>query len=82
VPRSEPCRNDFLLFSESNSRFLIEVEEKHREKIEELMKNNVYAAIGRIKKDRKFSVYGLNDAKVVDTSISELRNTWKRTFGG
>ncbi len=83
VPRTEKMsRNDFLLFSESNSRFLVEVPEKRREDFEALMKGNVYAAIGRVKKDGYLSVYGLNDKKVVDAGLAGLRNRWKSVLGG
>ena len=83
VPRTgKMSRNDFLLFSESNSRFLVEVPEKHREGFEVLMKGNVYAAIGRVKKDGYLSVYGLNGEKVVYASLAELRNRWKSGLGG
>jgi len=83
VPRTgKMSRNDFLLFSESNSRFLVEVPEKHRETFEALMKGNVYAAIGRVKKDEYLSVYGLDDEKVVDASLAELRNRWKSGLRG
>ena len=83
IPRIEKtCRNDFLLFSESNSRFLIEVPEKRREDFEALMKGNVYAAIGRVKKDSYLSVYGVNGEEVVDASLAELRNCWKSAMGG
>jgi len=83
VPRTGKMgRNDFLLFSESNSRFLVEVPEKHGEDFEVLMKGNVYAAIGRVKKDSYLSVYGLNNEKVVDASLAQLRNRWKSGLGG
>jgi len=83
VPRTgKMSRNDFLLFSESNSRFLVEVPEKRREGFEALMKGNVYAAIGRVKKDGYLSMYGLNDEKVVDAGLAELRNRWKSALGG
>jgi phosphoribosylformylglycinamidine synthase II len=82
VPRTEKMsRNDFLLFSESNSRFLIEVPEKSRQDFEAFMKGNVYAAIGRVKKDGYLSIYGLNDERVVDAGLTELRNRWKSALG-
>jgi len=83
VPRTGKIgRNDFLLFSGSNSRFLVEVPEKRREDFEALMKENIFAAIGRVKKDGYLSVYGLNDEKIVDASLAELRNRWKSALGG
>jgi phosphoribosylformylglycinamidine (FGAM) synthase-like enzyme len=83
IPRTEKmCRNDFLLFSESNSRFLVEIPEKHREEFEALMKGNSYAAIGRVEKNGYLSIYGLNGEEVVDAGLAELRNRWKSIPGG
>ena len=83
VPRSRRMnRNDCLLFSESNSRFLVEVPVRHREHFESLMKDNVYAAIGRVRKDNYLSFHGLNGEKTVGASITELRDCWKRGPGG
>ena len=53
VPRTkELSRNDFVLFSESNSRFLVEVTEKRRDAFEALMKETVCAEVGTVKKER------------------------------
>ena len=83
VPRARRMsRNDFLLFSESNSRFLVEAPERHKDDFEALMKGNVCAAIGRVRKDNYFSVDGLNGEKIVDVSLPELRNCWKGGLGG
>jgi phosphoribosylformylglycinamidine synthase II len=83
VPRAKEIRrNDFLLFSESNSRFLMEITEKHREGFEALMKDSVCAEIGRVKKEDSLSVYGLNGEKIVDADLPALRRSWKSTLGG
>jgi len=80
-PRSMK-RNDFILFSESNSRFLVEVVEKRKQDFEDLMKSNAFSVVGRVKKEPYFSVNGLTDERVADVSIAELRDAWKRTLGG
>jgi phosphoribosylformylglycinamidine synthase len=83
VPRTGgTSRNDFILFSESNSRFLVEVPEKSREDFETLMKGNIHAAIGKVKKEGYLSIFGLNGKKLVDASLAELRNRWKSASGG
>ncbi|MGQ9460908.1 MAG: phosphoribosylformylglycinamidine synthase subunit PurL [Candidatus Bathyarchaeaceae archaeon] len=83
VPRTRGMgRNDFLLFSESNSRFLVEVPEKRREDFETLMKGSIHAAVGRVKKEGYLSVFGLSDEKVVDASLATLRNSWKSVLEG
>jgi len=82
VPRARNMRrNDHILFSESNSRFLVEVPEKSREDFEALMGKTVCSTIGRVEKDERFSVYGLDGKRIVDASLSELRDAWKSTFG-
>jgi len=73
-------RNDHLLFSESNSRFLVEVPEKRRENFEALMKNIVHTAIGVVREESRFTVYGLRGERVIDANLTELRSAWKRTF--
>ncbi|MFQ5758797.1 MAG: AIR synthase-related protein, partial [Candidatus Bathyarchaeia archaeon] len=75
-------RNDYILFSESNSRFLVEVSEGHREDFEELMRGKAYSRIGRVRKEEYLSVYGLNERRVVDASLAELREAWKGTLEG
>jgi hypothetical protein len=46
------------------------------------MKGNTFSVVGRVKKEPYFSMYGLNDKRVVDVSLAELRNAWKSTLGG
>ena len=83
VPRPRSMqRNDFVLFSESNSRFLVEVQEKRRRDFEALMEGVAFSVVGRVKRGKRLLVYGIGDSAVVDVSLAELRNAWKRTFGG
>jgi phosphoribosylformylglycinamidine synthase II len=81
VPRARNMRrNDLILFSESNSRFLAEVPEKRREDFEALMGRNVCSAIGQVEKDKRLYVYGLNGKRIVNAGLRELRDAWKSTF--
>ena len=82
VPGKALERNDFVLFSESNSRFLIEVSEKDRQEFEALMKGKNCAKIGKVTEDEKLLIHGLNQKIVVDASLAELRHSWKRTLSG
>ncbi len=74
-------RNDFLLFSESNSRFLVEVAEQDRFEFEDLMKNKPCAKIGEVTSDQRLLIRGLNGKAVVDADAAELRRRWKKTLG-
>jgi phosphoribosylformylglycinamidine synthase II len=82
VPRTrELARNDFVLFSESNSRFLVEVAEKHRTEFEALMKDTVCAEVGMVKKDAILFVSGLDGKQAVHADLEELRKNWKTNLG-
>ena len=78
VPRENVNRNDFVLFSESNSRFLVEVSEKARQDFEALMNGKICAEIGRVTKTRRLRVYGLKGEVVVEASVVDLLSSWKR----
>jgi len=79
IPNKTITRNDFLLFSESNSRLLIEVSPKDRYDFEALMKNSC-TLIGETTKTEKLQIHGLNNKLVVDAPLSELRAAWKKTL--
>jgi phosphoribosylformylglycinamidine synthase II len=81
VPAERLDRDDFILFSESNSRFLVEVSDGARERFEVLMRRSEFAEIGKVTKESRLNIIGLNGETVVDVSISDLETSWKRTFG-
>jgi len=81
VPVSKDMkRNDYILFSESNSRFLVEVPEKRSENFEALMKNNANSAIGKVIREKRLSICGVDGKRVVEASLNELRESWKKTL--
>jgi phosphoribosylformylglycinamidine synthase II len=77
---SDPGRDDFILFSESNSRFLVEVEQKNQEAFEAAMKGKACSLIGKVTKDQKLKIKGLKGSTVVNAHIEDLRTAWKRTL--
>jgi phosphoribosylformylglycinamidine synthase len=82
VPAQGVGRDDFVLFSESNSRFLVEVSEKARDRFEGLMKGKVCAKVGRVTKSPRLCIRGLAGGVVVDASLGDLLRSWKRTLSG
>jgi phosphoribosylformylglycinamidine (FGAM) synthase-like enzyme len=67
-------------FSESNSRFLIEVAQADQKDFERLMKGKNCAQIGKVTKEPKLVVTGLKGKVVVDAPIEKLRRSWKSTL--
>jgi phosphoribosylformylglycinamidine synthase len=80
VPREKIPREDYLLFSESNSRFLLEVPPKHKEEFEKLVNNIPHSLIGKVK-GNSLSIYNLEDELIINIPLTMLRKAWKNTFG-
>ncbi len=70
-------RDDFLLFSESNTRFVCEVRPAHRRGFEALMRGLPVAAIGRTTAEPVMSVSGLRRGEVVRLDLAEAERAWR-----
>ena len=77
----EAARNDALLFSESVGRFVITANPQNEKEIETILKGIPFAKIGSIQKE-KFEISGLENKKIVSTSIFDLERAYKKTFEG
>jgi len=80
VPQTGLNRDDFVLFSESNSRFLVEVPENAKAGFKAVMKGTVCAKLGRVSKSTRLSICGLRGNLIVDVLLEDLLKSWKRTL--
>ena len=71
-------RDDIILFSESNSRFVVEVAEDRADAFERKLAGVACARVGSVNGRRMFSVTGLGGDVVVSTGLQELKAAWKR----
>jgi|YelNatPaOPRAMG01_1025707.scaffolds.fasta_scaffold00375_16 phosphoribosylformylglycinamidine synthase len=80
VPSRNVDRDDFLLFSESNSRFLVEVPQEAKASFEVLAHRVVHAEVGRVTSTPQLLIYGLSRKPVVDAHVDDLNRAWKQTL--
>ena len=79
APLGEPiARDDSILFSESNTRFLVEVAAGDKGRFEKAMSGVEFAAIGRVTKGDNLEVYGINGERVVSVPLAELKEAWQK----
>ncbi|MFH1925891.1 MAG: AIR synthase-related protein, partial [Chloroflexota bacterium] len=79
VPLGEPIdRDDFILFSESNSRFIVEVSPDKKDAFEREMAGKSFALLGQVTKESRLEVYGRKGDSVVSISIDELKEAWQK----
>ena len=79
VPLGEAMdRDDFILFSESNSRFLVEVSPPNQTAFERVMKGSRFATIGQVNDSTLLEIRGIDGRKVVSAGIADLKEAWQK----
>jgi phosphoribosylformylglycinamidine synthase len=79
VPKKDVNRNDFLLFSESQSRFVVTLKPENVKRFEEIMSGNAFDNVGKVTKN-DFTVYGLDGEVCIKSDINELKDAWQKTL--
>ncbi|MFA6358777.1 MAG: phosphoribosylformylglycinamidine synthase subunit PurL [Candidatus Omnitrophota bacterium] len=69
-------RNDTLLFSESNSRFVVEVEKLKQKEFENNLQGISFGLAGCLTSRSNFKIYGLDGKICIDTDINSLKKAW------
>ena len=78
IPTGEEITaDDTLLFSESNSRFLVEIEPEHQQAYETLMKGVPTGCLGTVTDTPNFIINGIAGTQIVETAIDTLKSAWQ-----
>jgi len=78
VPYRGKKRDDYILFSETASRFVATIRLKDQAKFEKLMAGNVVSEIGFVASDGLFQVSGLSGRAIIQEKISTLKSAWQK----
>jgi phosphoribosylformylglycinamidine synthase len=81
VPAEGIERDDYLLFSESQSRFVVTVQPEKKNAFLAVMKGLSLGEIGKVTKDKAFIVTGLKGNRIIRGDIHKLKAAWQRTLG-
>lgn len=79
VPYVGVKRNDVILFSESNSRFVVTIPIDKKEEFELLMEGNAYAHIGFVINEQRLKIKGFEGCYVIDAEIKALKEVWNNS---
>jgi len=80
VPYEGKQRDDYILFSESQSRFVVTIHPDKKDIFERYMNQCTFAQIGFVRDDEKFIVKGINGDVIINTDINILRESWQKTL--
>jgi phosphoribosylformylglycinamidine synthase len=83
VPREASVREDWVvLFSESNSRFIVTVSPQSAGRFEEILSGLPVAAVGRVIAEQRLRIDGLDGARVIDGDLVRMKERWKGVMRG
>jgi phosphoribosylformylglycinamidine synthase len=71
-------RDDRVLFSESPSRFLVEIRPADRARFEKAMAGVPCVGAGKVTDDGRFVAVGRKGAVLIDEAIADLKESWQR----
>ena len=78
VPCEEVDREDFLLFSESQSRFVVTVSPGKQEKFERALRGIPFGHIGKVTRSMKFIVMSRDGKNLIQEDIQSLKESWQK----
>ncbi len=78
VPSSGLNRNDLLLFSESQSRFVVTLDPSKKKAFETLLGDAIYGEIGVVSDDEIFRIIGLDGKTIIEANIDDLKEAWQK----
>lgn len=79
VTRENVDRDDHLLFSESQSRFVVTIDPRNQKKFETHF-GPAASLVGRVRKDDQCILTGLQGQSVIKTNVKTLETAYKKTF--
>jgi phosphoribosylformylglycinamidine (FGAM) synthase-like enzyme len=79
LPKGKDCsRVDTQLFSESNSRYIVEVEPEHYDAFAKLMLNLPFGQIGKVTTENTLTIKAEDGKTVIDADINSLKQAWQK----
>jgi phosphoribosylformylglycinamidine synthase len=76
VPTSEAMGDDFVVFSESNGRLLVEVPPSHQKAFEAVMEGSTFAKVGIVTTEGRLTIRKAGET-LMDLTLEELIGAWK-----
>lgn len=78
VPLGEPITgDDLILFSESNTRFLVEVAPQNQARFETVMAGTTLGLVGKVHDGENITIYSRHEDKLLTLGLEELRKAWQ-----
>ena len=76
IYKGKQKKDDVILFSESNTRFVVEVEREHQKAFEKALASCPLSLIGCVTDSRELKIYGLSGKICLEAKCDQLKEAW------
>lgn len=80
VPQTSLFRDDFILFSESQSRFVVSIRKKDIDTFKKLFRSIPCGVLGKTTTSNRFKVKGIKGKTIIDLPVWQLLEAWQKPF--
>jgi phosphoribosylformylglycinamidine synthase subunit PurSL len=80
IPQAGVFRDDYLLFSESQSRFVLTIRKEHQEQVGRLFKQIPHGIVGKVTKELRLRIQGIYGTSIIDSDVMHLKEAWLAPF--
>jgi len=80
IPKLKDILDYEVLFSESASRFVVEVKKENQKQFEQVLSGLDFGLIGCVCDRSRLVVYNKDNKEIINSQIAELRDSWMGTF--
>ncbi|MCB4792330.1 MAG: phosphoribosylformylglycinamidine synthase subunit PurL [Elusimicrobia bacterium] len=80
IPEETKLGETGLLFSESNSRFIVEVNPKNKKLFEKTLAGLPFKHAGKVTKEATLTIKDLKGKTLIEEKINTLRDSWQKTL--
>ncbi len=78
ISNNDIQRNDILLYSESQGRFLVSINPANKDKFEKIFNDLPCHLLGSVKNESSFIIEGISGKKIINTDIPEIDYNYKK----
>jgi phosphoribosylformylglycinamidine synthase len=80
VPQTGLFRDDFILFSESQTRFVVSIRKKDLDAFTELFRSIPFGVMGQTTREKIFKVKGIQGKTIIELPTQHLLEEWQAPF--
>ncbi|MCK4927743.1 MAG: phosphoribosylformylglycinamidine synthase, partial [Candidatus Aenigmarchaeota archaeon] len=73
-------RDDFTLFSESQSRIIITIDPKNKDRFESMMNGTDISLIGAVTDENKLKIKSIKGDTIIKCPVDDLKDAYNNTF--